>query len=507
VARDVTEAIAALTQKDRKRMQTRLRPSEKPEVYFLFPGQGSQHPNMAREIYDTEPVFREAVDRCSKILLPHLGADLRTLLYPPDGATEEAKRRVTETIVAQPAIFTIEYALTQLWMSWGIRPQAMLGHSIGEFVAACLAGIFSLEDALSLVAARGRMMQEVPAGGMLSVRMPESEVRARLTGELALAAVNAPSLCVVAGPFDALEKFEQELGRQGIACRRLVTSHAFHSAMMDPLIEPFTARVAQVRLHAPKIPYVSGVTGKWITPQEATDPSYWARHFRQAVQFSAGVSELRKNPNAVLLEVGPGNVLSTLARQHAGPSAKPSGEQVIVSSLSDGYSGEGDAPNLMNALGSLWLAGVRPDWRAVHAGEQRQRISLPTYPFERKLFWLDAPAANASLQQEHTAAQTDQPSFVGIPATEEKESVNANTQPQAAAANAPSRTNRIRAILAELFEELSGVQISQADASTTFLEMGFDSLFLTQVTQGLQNKFNLKITFRQLLGDQSTLDA
>ena len=507
VARDVTEAIAALTQKDRKRMQTRLRPSEKPEVYFLFPGQGSQHPNMAREIYDTEPVFREAVDRCSKILLPHLGADLRTLLYPSDGATEEAKRRVTETIVAQPAIFTIEYALAHLWMSWGIRPQAMLGHSIGEFVAACLAGIFTLEDALTLVAARGRMMQEVPAGGMLSVRMPESEVRARLNGALALAAVNAPSLCVVAGPFDALEKFEQELGREGIACRRLVTSHAFHSAMMDPLIEPFTARVAQVRLHAPKIPYVSGVTGKWITPQEATDPSYWARHFRQAVQFSAGVTELRKNPNAVLLEVGPGNVLATLARQHAGTSPKQSSEQVIVSSLSDGYSGEGDAANLMNALGSLWLAGARPDWQAVHAGEHRQRISLPTYQFERKLFWLDAPAANASHPQEHTATQIDQPSFVGIPATEEKESVNANTQPQAAAANVPSRTNRIRTILAELFEELSGVQISQADGSTTFLEMGFDSLFLTQVTQALQNKFNLKITFRQLLGDQSTLDA
>lgn len=506
IARDVTEAIAALTQKDRKRVQTRVRPSETPEVYFLFPGQGSQHANMAREIYDTEPVFREAVERCAKILLPHLGADIRTLLYPPEGATDEAKRRVTETIVAQPAIFTIEYALSQLWMSWGIRPQAMLGHSVGEFVAACLAGIFSLEDALSLVAARGRMMQEVPAGGMLSVRMPESEVRARLNGGLALAAVNSPSLCVVAGPFDSLQKFEQELSREGIACRRLVTSHAFHSAMMDPLIEPFTARVAQVHLHAPKTPYVSGVTGKWITPQEATDPSYWARHFRQAVQFSAGVTELLKNSNAILLEVGPGNVLSTLARQHAGTSPKQNSEQVIASSLSDGYSGEGDAANLMNALGSLWLNGVHPDWPAVHAGEQRQRISLPTYPFERKLFWLDAPAAEAS-QQAQTAAQTDQPSFVGIPATQEKETVSATAQSQAAAANAPNRTNRIRTILAELFEELSGIQISQADASTTFLEMGFDSLFLTQVTQGLQNKFGLKITFRQLLGDQSTLDA
>ena len=329
-------------------------PSENPDVYFLFPGQGSQYPNMGREIYETEPIFRDTVDRCAEILRPHLGADLRKLLYPPEGASDEAKRRVTDTIVAQPAIFTIEYALAQLWMSWGIRPQAMLGHSIGEFVAACLAGVLSLEDALALVAARGEMMQKLPAGGMLSVRLPESEVRSRLNGHLSLAAVNAPSLCVVAGPFEALEHFEQQLTQEGTACRRLVTSHAFHSAMMDPILEPFTARVAQVRLNPPQIPYVSGVTGTWVTEKETTDATYWARHFRQPVQFSAGVSMLRTNPNAVLLEVGPGNVLSTLARQHVGFDS----EQVIASSLADGFSGDGDAVALMNALGAVWLAGV-----------------------------------------------------------------------------------------------------------------------------------------------------
>ena len=262
----------------------------------------------------------------------------------------------------------------------------MLGHSIGEFVAACIAGVFSLEDALALVAERGRMMQQIPPGGMLSVRLRESEVRPRLNGTLSLAAVNAPALCVVAGPLEALEAFEQRLNSEAVACRKLTTSHAFHSAMMDPLIEPFTKRVSQVKLNVPRIPYVSGVTGDWIKESEATDPAYWARHFREPVQFSLGIAGLQKNPANVFLEVGPGNVLTTLAREHETYS-----DSVIVSSLSDGYSGEGDAAKLIATLGSLWLAGVHPDWKAVHGSEQRRRVSLPTYPFERKRYWANSP--------------------------------------------------------------------------------------------------------------------
>lgn len=504
VAKDVPDAIEALSERDRKRVQTRLRQFDNPAVNFLFPGQGSQHPNMGREIYKTEKTFREAVDRCAEALQPHLGGDLRTLLYPPEGASEEAKRRVTDTIVAQPAIFTVEYALALLWMSWGIHPQAMFGHSIGEFVAACLAGVFSLEDALGLVAARGKMMQEIPAGGMLSVRLPELELRNRLNGHLSLAAVNSPSLCVVAGTFEALEKFEEELSREGTACRRLVTSHAFHSAMMDPVIEPFTARAAQVPLHPPRIPYISGVTGTWITEKEATSPAYWARHFRQPVQFSAGVAELRKNPSNVMLEVGPGNVLSTLARQQTDFSA----DQVIVSSLSDRFSGEGDEENLMNAAASLWLAGAQPDWRGFQGGKRRQRISLPTYPFERKSYWLEAPALkNATSAQPSASATSNESTDVATRIPEESQPVNTNAGSVAPEVGAPTRIAKIRTMLAEIFEELSGVDLSTVDGSTTFLELGFDSLFLTQVTQSLQNKFSLKITFRQLLGDQSSLDT
>jgi amino acid adenylation domain-containing protein len=508
VAANATEAVGLLSKRDRVHVQTRLKPNDAPEVYFLFPGQGSQHPNMAREIYDAEPVFREAVDRCAEILRPYLDTDLRTLLYPPGGTSDEVKRSVTETVIAQPAIFTIEYALAQLWMSWGIRPKAMAGHSIGEFVAACLAGVISLEDALTLVALRGRMMQGLPAGGMLSVRLPETEVRKLLREPLSLAAVNSPSLCVVAGALEPLEEFERELSGAGVVCRRLVTSHAFHSAMMDPLIDPLADAFSKVHLSPPQIPYVSGVTGTWVTADEATDPRYWARHAREAVQFSAAIKELRKSPEAVLLEVGPGNVLATLARQHTGFPAN----QVIASSLSDGFSGEGDHKALMAALGALWIAGEQPDWSALQQGEARQRVSLPTYPFERKRHWLESIVDSLETSVANPSLGNAIPKVVetGSQINQGTETVNiaSNIQStQGPRTSAASRTTKIQAALVEMFEELSGVDLSTTDSATTFLELGFDSLFLTQATQALQEKFRVKITFRQLLNDVASLDA
>ena len=487
-------------------MQTSSRPSDDAPVYFMFPGQGSQYPDMARKIYDTEPVFRTAVDRCAEILKPHLNTDIRTMLYPSEDVSEEDKKRITNTIFAQPAIFTVEYALAQLWMHWGVRPRAMLGHSIGEFVAACLAGVLSLEDALALVAARGRLMQDLQPGGMLSVRLSEADTRVRLNNSLSIAAVNSPSLCVVAGPFDALSSFEQQLEREGISFRRLVTSHAFHSSMIDPIIEPFLDVVRQVSLQSPRIPYVSGVSGTSITPEQATDPLYWARHAREPVQFSSAINTLlKKETGAVFLEVGPGVTLTTLARQHASGS--------IISSLPESFPNRDDAESLMTALGSMWLAGVHPAWNALYGDEHRRRVSLPTYPFERKRYWSDIlKSGNKSDENEiapnvaASAKKFDPPSS-GL---EEKETVNTVVsvpEPVSTPADGSNRGTHILAALTEIINDLSGIEIAKVDSSASFLEMGFDSLFLTQFTVAVQKKFGVKTTFRELLGDQSSLDA
>jgi amino acid adenylation domain-containing protein len=503
VARTVSDAVIALSQTDPKRVIS----DQIPPVHFLFPGQGSQHPNMAREIYETEPVFRDAVNLCCDLLRPHLNVDLRDLLYPSEDSSHKTQFRLKDTIIAQPAIFTIEYALAQLWINWGVRPQAMLGHSIGEFVAACLAGVFSLEDALAVIAARGQMMQQLPAGGMLSVHLPASDVRDRLNGHLSLAAINAPSLCVVAGPLDALDAFASQLESQGVACRRLETSHAFHSQMTDPILDPFTARLRQIPLHPPQTPFVSCVTGTWITESDATDPAYWARHLRAPVEFSAGLRELLQAPNCILLEVGPGTTLTTLARRHNGPTHESSTPVTTVSSLGDSSSREGAAFHLRKAAGSLWLAGLNPNWDALYAGERRHRISLPTYPFERKRFWLESPSANATTFP-LSAPENLPPAPGNSISSEEASHVSVNSQPTSTVSSPrPNRNGAISAALIKIFEDLSGARISPADSSATFLEMGFDSLFLTQVTQSLQSQFGLKITFRQLLSEQSTFTA
>ncbi|TYL92032.1 amino acid adenylation domain-containing protein [Bradyrhizobium rifense] len=503
VVGDLDEAARLLSK--REQVQTRLQPNETPEICFMFPGQGSQHVDMAREIYDVEPVFRTAVDRCAEILQPHLGVDIRTLLYPSAGATEEAKRAVTDTIVAQPAIFTIEYSLAQLWMSWGIRPTAMVGHSIGEFVAACIAGVLSLEDALRLVALRGRLMQQLPASGMLSVRLPEANLRDLLSEPLSLAAINSPSLCVVAGPLDELADFERQLNDSKVLCRRVVTSHAFHSAMMEPIIGPLAEAFAGTKLSSPNIPYVSGVTGGWITGEEATDPLYWARHAREPVRFSSAVQVIRANPQAVLLEIGPGNVLGTLARQHKGPSD----DQIVVSSLSDGFSSYRDAEALLNALGALWLGGIRPNWRSLQNGEHRLRVALPTYPFERKRHWLaDVAGANDEpVAIEPTAAALPPQSMANSQSRQKAKAANMarDTDSEQTSVSRSTRTDKIRAVLGDLLQELSGVDVASIEGTTSFLELGFDSLFLTQFAQALQEKFGIKVTFRQLLNDISSL--
>jgi acyl transferase domain-containing protein len=352
----------------------------------MFTGQGAQYVGMGRGLYDGETAFRRAFDRCAEILRDPLDLDLRDLIFARSADQEDAAERLRQTSLTQPSLFSVEYALAALWRSWGVEPASMIGHSVGEYVAACLAGVFSLEDALTLVAERGRLMQSMPPGSMLAVPMAEEALRPSLTAEVDVASLNAPSSSVVSGPEDAVARLESELLAQGVMARRLHTSHAFHSAMMDPILGPFEERVSAVERRPPQIPFVSNVTGSWISPGEATEPSYWARHLRQAVRFFDGVRCLREGGNPILLEVGPGNTLATLARQHGDDVAPAS---TVVQSLRHPREDREDRAVLLTALGRLWVAGAAIDWSGVHEGETRRRVPLPTYPFERQRFWVD----------------------------------------------------------------------------------------------------------------------
>ncbi len=386
VCQNRDDVLTILEKGDRKRVFTSYQEPINRDVVFMFSGQGAQYVNMGLGLYHTEPVFQEQLDLCAETLLPHLGFDLRDILYPGGQDSETAAQKLKQTYITQPALFAIEYALARLWMSWGVEPNALVGHSIGEYVAACLAGVFSLEDALTLVAARGRLMQQLPGGAMLAVPLSEQEIQPFLNGNLSLAVINSPSLCVVSGETEAINDLENQLSQQEITGHRLHTSHAFHSKMMDPILETFAEKVRQAAPNPPQIPFVSNVTGTWITPAEATDPRYWAKHLRQTVRFSDGVETLLKEPQRVLLEVGPGHTLSTLVRQHPVKNK----EHVVLSSSRHPKEQTSDVTFILSSLGQLWLAGVQVDWSGFYEGETRQRLPLPSYPFERKRYWFEA---------------------------------------------------------------------------------------------------------------------
>ncbi|ELS32150.1 MULTISPECIES: type I polyketide synthase [Pseudanabaena] len=353
-------------------------------VMFMFSGQGSQYLNMARELYMSEPTFQAECDRCFSILSTQYQIDLCSILFAEGEAMPSAKQKLTQTAIAQPAIFVIEYALAKLWMSWGVKPQSMIGHSIGEYVAAYLAGVFSLDDALALVALRGSLMQQQPQGAMLAVSLSSTDVQSFLGADLFLAAVNSPSLCVVSGAIEAIAKLQHALSAQEIACQPLHTSHAFHSPMMEGAIAPLVEHLQKMTLHPPQIPFISNVTGTWITSASATDPQYWAQHLRQPVQFSQGIAELLNNADAILLEVGAGRTLSTLAKQQ-------SSDRLILSSLPHPQDRSSELEFLLKTLGQLWLHGVEIDWAEFYAQQPSARVPLPTYPFERQSYWIEAP--------------------------------------------------------------------------------------------------------------------
>lgn len=398
VVSDVTDAAAALT--DGHRTVSRRVGGREPAVCFLFPGQGSQYPGMGRGLYAEDPVFRAVVDECAERLKPDLGTDLRTLLYP-EGESERAAEALRNTAFTQPALFTVEYAMAQVLLGWGIQPRTMLGHSVGEFVCAALTGVMGLEDALHLVAARGRMVQSVERGAMLSVRMPADAVRPLLKADLAIASDNGPSLCVVSGPTEPVAELERMLTGRGVACRPLQTSHAFHSPMMDPVVEPFAQLVRKVKLSAPKQAYISTVTAGLIDANDAQDPLYWARHLRQTVRFTESARLALADDSLVFVEVGPRNTLATLVKQQARDAAS----LVAVPTMGSEDERGTEWASVLRALGEIWAAGGRIDWASFYAGEARRRIPLPTYAFDRERCWIEPGAGAAPV----AATRADRP--------------------------------------------------------------------------------------------------
>ncbi len=393
VCDSLEDAAQALEKSDPKRVFNGHYDSGNRAVAFMFPGQGAQHANMGKELYDTEAAYRETIDHCCELLKSHLNFNLRDILFPEGDDIEAANEKLKQTAITQPAVFVVEYALAKLWISWGVEPQAMIGHSIGEYVAACLAGVFTLEDALGLVAARGRLMQQLPGGSMLAVPLDEAEVKPMFDGKLQIAAINAPSLCVVSGPTPEVDAFEKRLAEKGQDGRRLHTSHAFHSPMMDAILKPFEELVARVKRSAPTKPYISNVSGTWITEAQATDPKYYANHLRNAVRFADGAIELLKEPSRVLLEIGPGRTLGSLSGMSLIELRKSQpeldGEQVVVSSMRHPEDNASDLSHLLTAVGKLWLAGIELDWSAFYANEKRNRLPLPTYSFDWQRYWVE----------------------------------------------------------------------------------------------------------------------
>jgi len=473
-------AVQVLTAKENNLGQNAKLEVVPNEVVFLFPGQGAQYLQMGRMLYENENIFRESVDKCAELLMDVLKLDIRQILFP-DKITNETEAKLKNTRYTQPALFIIEYALAKLWMSWGIKPTVLCGHSIGEFVAAHLAGIFDLKDSLRLIATRGRLVSELPTGSMLSVRMAAEKAKKILPDTLDIAAINADFLCVVSGPDEEIAEFAKIIKEQDIPNRLLSTSHAFHSAMMDPVLKSFEEEVEKIKLNPPTLPVISTVTGKQLTANEAINSKYWTNHLRETVRFSDALDTILVLEDPVLLEVGPGQALVTLARQK-----KAARSTTALTSLPEPKSDKGDYFVLLNTLGQLWLKGLEPDWPAFYNGQSRQKVWLPTYVFDRKPCWVNPPNTLSPEQLSYSKAPVEKLS--------EKE----------------NRTNQVmrKPILlqkiSEIVTNISGIELKDSDFNSNFLEFGLDSLVLTQMALTLKKEFNVPITFRQLNEDFRT---
>jgi len=485
VCRNTKEAATHLEELRPGTVFTSRAELEQGGVVFMFSGQASEYVGMGRELYEKEPLFREQIDRCAEILKPMLQLDLTDILYPDASNADAAERVFSRQSLTQSALFSIEYALAQLWMAWGIRPAALVGHSIGEYTAACLSGVFSLEDALQLVAARGRLMEDLPDGSMCAVFLSEEKLRPMLTKGLSIALVNSPDLCVISGDREAVQNMVDQLTDQGIEHRMLRTAHAFHSAMTEPILEKYAAELGQVNFGTPDIPFVSNVTGTWARADEVRHPVYWVRHLRETVRFADCVRELLRSNHRVFLEVGPGATLSTLVLQQSGRENGP----IVLSSLRSVKDQKPDDQFILETLGRLWLAGIRIDWSRFWDGERRHRVPLPTYPFERRRYWVDDASGTATC--EHVMRHSLGGNEDASPSTSSSGTIAQDLEQ----CDVMSR-DAVEKALIKLWQDLLGV--IPIDRAQDFFELGGHSLIAIRMFARIEKIFGKRLPLATL---------
>ncbi|MCC6558329.1 MAG: amino acid adenylation domain-containing protein [Polyangiaceae bacterium] len=491
VCRDAASAAASLRERDPACAFDGTAGRRAPEVVFLFPGGGTQDVGMGRALYEAEPVYREALGRAADLFARETAGDVdvRALLFPVPGdrAREEAARRLLEPTQNLAAVFCTEYALAELLTAWGVRPAAVMGHSLGEYAAACLSGVLRLEDAVALVTLRGGLYEETPRdAATLIVALSERALCARLRDGLSLAAVNAPESCVASGTGAAIAALEAELRAEGVECRRLAAAGAAHSALIEPFAPRLAERARSMDLGAPRIPLVSTLTGRWLEEAEARDPERWARHLRGTVRFADGLTTLLAGADRVLVEVGPGRTLTGLARRH--PAL---GDRLVTPTMAGAGSSRGDLEAALCAVARLWCAGAPVDLAALSRGERRRRVPLPAYAFERRPYIAGAAARPWRDRSEAAAPPSSRSAHAAAP----------SGRGRAHAAPPPSQRGEpadpVTHALSKVWREVLG--IDRVRPGDNFFDLGGSSFIAVHMRSKVLDRLGVQLPVHALL--------